>query len=94
MRKKRLFDRCDLCCGLRVARIQRVSHSHSTRVRVTGSVSAADMGRLEHACAPALVTHEMNLEIDLRGATSIDRSAAAILASMASRGARILRRES
>jgi hypothetical protein len=52
------------------------------------------MGRLEHACAPALVTHEMDLEIDLRGATSIDRSAAAVLAFMASRGARILTRES
>jgi hypothetical protein len=38
--------------------------------------------------------HEMNLEIDLRGATSIDRSAAAVLASMASRGARILTPES
>jgi hypothetical protein len=38
-----------------------------TRVKVTKPVSAADMGRLEHACAPALATHEMDLEIDLRG---------------------------
>jgi hypothetical protein len=77
-----------------VARIQRFSSRDTTRVKVTGSVSAADMGRLEHACAPALVTHDMDLEIDLRGATSIDRSAAAVLAFMASRGARILTRES
>jgi anti-anti-sigma regulatory factor len=73
-----------------VARIQRSRRGETLRVKVSGNVSAADMGRLEHACSPALVHHALALEIDLRGATSIDRSAAAVLARMADRGARIL----
>jgi hypothetical protein len=49
------------------------------------------MGRLEHACAPALISDALLLEIDLRHATSIDRSAAAVLERMAQRGARVIR---
>jgi hypothetical protein len=63
-------------------------------VKVSGNVSAADMGRLEHACSPALISDALVLEIDLRRATAIDRSAAAVLERMARRGARVIRRES
>jgi hypothetical protein len=63
-------------------------------VSVSGKVSAADMGRLEHACSPALISDALVLEIDLRCATSIDRSAAAVLDRMARRGARVIRRDS
>jgi hypothetical protein len=52
------------------------------------------MGRFEHACSPALVTHDLALEIDLRHATSIDRSAAAVLHHLVERGARIIAPES
>ena len=73
-----------------MARIHRVRQDDTIRVTLSGRLSAADMGRLEHACAPALVMHPMALEIDLRSVTSIDRSAAAILERMAERGARII----
>jgi hypothetical protein len=91
---------CPLRCGVafaareQVARIQRTRHGETTRVKVSGKLSAADMGRLEHACAPALVCHSLALEIDLRRATSVDRSATAVLGRMAHRGARIIFRES
>jgi hypothetical protein len=49
------------------------------------------MGRLEHACATALISETLSLEIDLRQTTSIDRSAAAVLERMARRGARVIR---
>ena len=60
-------------------------------MKISGRVSAADMGRLEHACAPALISDALLLEIDLRHATSIDRSASAVLERMAQRGARVIR---
>jgi anti-anti-sigma regulatory factor len=61
-----------------------------TRVIITGDLTAVDMGRLERACAPALVAHPPPLEIDLRGVASADRTAAAVLAQFVHRGARII----
>jgi hypothetical protein len=82
---------CSLCCAIIiVARIYRSRHDDTLRVTLWGRLSAADMGRLEHICAPALLAHHVALEIDMHGVTSIDRSAAAILDRMAERGARIV----
>jgi anti-anti-sigma regulatory factor len=73
-----------------MARIHTSRQNETVRVTLSGRLSAADMGRFEHACAPALIKHPVALEIDLRGVTSIDQSAAAILDRMADRGARIV----
>lgn len=54
---------------------------------VTGRLTAADMGRLEHACAPELTAHPLWLEIDLRRVTHTDSTAAALLQRMVARGA-------
>lgn len=63
-----------------------------TRVLVSGRLSAADMGRLEHACAPALTTESAALELDLRGMTDADRTARALIERMVHRGAVVSRR--
>ena len=63
----------------------------TTRVIVAGPLAAADMGRLEHACAPALPHDPLPLEIDIRRVTRLDRTAAAVLDRLAQRGARIIR---
>jgi hypothetical protein len=47
------------------------------------------MGRLEHACAPALVSHPPNLELDLRRVTNADATAGAVIERISQRGARI-----
>lgn len=60
------------------------------RVTLSGPLRPADMGRLEHACAPALIRHLVALEIDIRGARAMNRSALAVLQKMAERGARII----
>ena len=61
-----------------------------TCVVVSGRLSAADMGRLEHACAPALLHHPSPLELDLKGVTSADDTARAMVARMRARGARVI----
>lgn len=58
-----------------------------TLVTVTGRFTATDMGRLEHACSSALTTPALHLEIDLRGVTHTDATAAALLQRMKKRGA-------
>jgi hypothetical protein len=45
------------------------------------------MGRLEHACASALVCDPLLLEIDLRRVTHTDPTALAVLQRMVARGA-------
>ena len=60
-----------------------------TRVTVIGTLSAADTGRLEHACASALTAETLSLELDLRRVTAIDRTAEALLARMVERGAHV-----
>jgi hypothetical protein len=47
------------------------------------------MGRLEHACAPALISHRANLELDLRNVTYADPTAHAVLERISQRAARI-----
>jgi hypothetical protein len=74
-----------------VARIRRLGVGEKTRVVVAGPLAAADMGRLEHACAPALPQHPLPLEIDIRRVTQVDRTAAAVLDRLAQRGAHIIR---
>jgi hypothetical protein len=64
------------------------------RVKVTGRLTAADIGRLEHACAPALITEALALDLDLRGVTESDRIAELVVNRMATRGARITLRSS
>jgi len=59
-------------------------------VIVVGPLAAVDMGRLEHACAPALPQDPLPLEIDLRRVTAMDRTAAAVLDRLVKRGARII----
>jgi hypothetical protein len=49
------------------------------------------MGRLEHACAPALTSQALSLEIDLRGVTASDETATAVLKRMIDRGAVVTR---
>jgi len=58
-------------------------------VRIAGRLGMADLGRLEHACAPALTSQPSNLELDLRGVTHIDAAGDAFLERMSQRGARI-----
>jgi hypothetical protein len=70
-----------------MARIRTTQSSDCTVVIVTGRLTASDMGRLEHACSPALVTSALRLEIDLRRVTYTDRTAAAVLQRMTERGA-------
>ena len=79
-----------VCCAGRVARIYVSRHEDRIRVRLTGPLRPADMGRLEHACAPALIRHLVALEIDIRGVRDMNRSALAVLHKMAERGARII----
>jgi hypothetical protein len=48
------------------------------------------MGRLEHACADALLSWPPRLQIDIRRVTHADRTAAAILQQLAHRGVVII----
>jgi anti-anti-sigma regulatory factor len=70
-----------------MARIRTAHRADCTVVTVTGRLTAIDMGRLEHACSPALITPAVHLEIDLRGVTHTDPTAAAVLQRMTKRGA-------
>ena len=73
-----------------VARIHVSRHDDRMRVTLSGRLRPSDMGRLEHACAPALVHDPVALDIDISGASSVDRSTTAVLQKMAERGARII----
>jgi hypothetical protein len=72
-----------------VARIRTLRDGGNTRVIISGRVTAADMGRIEHACAPALLARPSPLELDLRRVTVVDATAIAVLHRIASGGARI-----
>ena len=74
---------------IHMATIRRLGIAASTRVTISGRLSAADMGRLEHACAPALTDRAAALDIDLRRVTEIDPTARAVLHRLATRGARL-----
>jgi ribosomal protein S3 len=64
--------------------------ANGARVRVTGRLTASDMGRLEHACADALLSRALRLQIDVSRVTETDQTAAAILQRLANRGALII----
>jgi hypothetical protein len=72
-----------------MARIRSTHHGNVLRVKISGRLSIGDMGRLEHACAPALTSRAANLELDLRRVTHIDATATAILERMSQRGVRV-----
>ena len=59
-------------------------------VSIAGRLTTADMGRFEHACAPALTRRSANLEIDLRRVTFADATALAVIHRMTQRGARVI----
>jgi hypothetical protein len=72
-----------------MAQIRSVRHGDILRVTVFGRLSMLDMGRLEHACAPALISHPAKLELDLRRVTHADATATAVLERISQRGARV-----
>lgn len=49
-----------------------------------------DMGRLEHACGPALVAHPLQLVLDLTAVTAWDAPARAMIDRLAARGATVI----
>jgi hypothetical protein len=70
-----------------MARIRTVHRGPETCIVFTGRLTAADMGRLEHACGPALTREPLRLQLDLRRVTTIDRTAAAMIDRLKLRGA-------
>jgi anti-anti-sigma regulatory factor len=70
-----------------MARIKINRTTDNTRIRIAGRLTAADMGRLEHACAAALIVHPLRLKIDVGAVTEMDATAAAVLAQLSARGA-------
>jgi hypothetical protein len=70
-----------------MARIKTTRNDAGLSVLVTGRLTAFDMGRLEYACAPALVAPWLRLHIDVSGVTYTDPIASAILQRMVERGA-------
>lgn len=70
-----------------MARIRTIAGPSSVRVVVTGKLGAADMRRLEQACALALTNDLPDLIVDLKQVTSMDNVAAAHLRHFARRGA-------
>jgi anti-anti-sigma regulatory factor len=72
-----------------MARIRTAQRQSNTVVIVSGRLRAQDMRRLEHACAPALTTEQMQLTVDLSRVTEMDQAAEALLRRMAHRGALI-----
>ena len=74
-----------------MARITINRSTDNTRIRIAGRLTAADMGRLEHACAKALVVYPLRLKIDVGAVTEMDATAAAVLAQLSARGAVIQR---
>jgi ABC-type transporter Mla MlaB component len=72
-----------------MAQIRSARRGDMLRVTVSGRLSTRDMGRLEHACAPALTSRLARLELDLRRVTHADATATAVLERISERGARI-----
>lgn len=70
-----------------MGRIRTTRKEDYTIVIVEGRLTAADMGRLEHACSHELICSTPRLEIDLSRVTYIDDTALALLRRMAERGA-------
>jgi hypothetical protein len=77
------------CAPFGMARISVRRSTERTYITISGRLTAADMGRLEHACGAALTCETMALDIDLSRVTAIDVTAAAVLRRFTERGARI-----
>ena len=75
-----------------MARIRAFKTRGGTHVKVSGRLTAADMGRFERACGSALTTRLPALEIDLTEVTDADRTAEALMQHLAERGAHIRHR--
>jgi hypothetical protein len=73
-----------------MARIRAARQGNVLRVTISGRLGIDDMGRLEHACAPALTSDQPNLELDLHSVTDTDATAAAVVERIGRRGARIV----
>ena len=74
-----------------VARIRITRGGECLHVDVSGRLTAGDLRRLEHACAPALLTDPVSIELRLDRVTDIDRVAAAFVERMSARGAIVTR---
>jgi hypothetical protein len=74
-----------------MARIRAFRRDGQTRIVFVGRLTARDMGRLEHACGDALTREPLQLRLDLRGVTALDRTAAAMLERLELRGAILIR---
>jgi len=74
-----------------MARIRTI-HDGGTCLRITGKLTAGDMGRLERACAKALMCKRLRLELDLRQVTWMDLTARAVIELLERRGATVIRR--
>jgi hypothetical protein len=70
-----------------MARMKISRSGGTTRIRIAGRLTAADMGRLERACAAALIVQPLRLNVDLERVTEMDATAAAVLARLNARGA-------
>jgi ABC-type transporter Mla MlaB component len=77
------------CAPFGMARISVRRSTERTYVTISGRLTAADMGRLEHACGAALTRETAALDIDVSKVTAMDVTAAAVLRRFAERGARI-----
>jgi len=74
-----------------VARIRITRDGERLHVDVSGRLTAGDLRRLEHACAPALLSDPVRIELHLNRVTDIDRAAAAFVERMSARGAIVTR---
>jgi anti-anti-sigma regulatory factor len=74
-----------------MARIRTVNDPRLVRVVVSGQLGAADMRRLEHACALALTNEQAALVVDLERVTTMDAVAAAHIRHLTRRGAIVKR---
>jgi hypothetical protein len=79
-----------LARAVRMARIRMRLSGQVLRITIAGVLRASDMGRLEHACAGALTTERLALELDLRRVVAMDQTAEALLQRMRERGANVL----
>jgi hypothetical protein len=77
-----------LLAEIRVARIRRIRNPRVVELHVAGRLmTAADLGRLERACAAGLTDAPARVALDVQDVTSIDRAAEIFLARLRDRGA-------
>jgi ribosomal protein S3 len=76
-RKSGTNRRVGLARRLRAFGMARISVRRSTertRITISGRLTAADMGRLEHACGAALTVETMPQDIDVSRVTAMDKN--------------------